>query len=366
MTEMNKVVLFGKSSSGSILKWQIWSEHQYIYIDYGVIGGETVTISEHVPLALATRTLEEQIISRIDSRVNKKIDAGYVLSLEDATNNVRTNSIGYKRPAKCAPWNTAKKTFPYTQTYLQTKLDGHHCNIINDNGNYVAYSSNGKIIDTIPEIIRSLEIPNGRTVEGELYHHRTPLQTISSWVKRRQEDTKKLKYIIYDIDLPECYSTRYKELNKIVILDSKFAEIHKTDLLTGHFNILPLLKSAVSKGFEGLVARPTGFPHEDGKRSKGVVKIKPIHFTGEFAIDDEFLVINILSSKDGHARLLCETEIGKRFMVLCHGNSKYKREVLKNKDDYINKHVEIEFAGFTKSKIPQHPVAKRWRDKFDE
>lgn len=366
MKKENEVRLYAKLKNGQIRQWSIWSEKDYIYMDYGVLGGESVTDSEHVLVGLATRTLEEQIQSRINSRANKKIDSGYVYSLKDAKENVRTNALGYKRPSKCLPWNTAKKTFPYSVTYIQRKLDGHHCNIVNDNGKLVAYSSNGKVIDTIHEILSSIEVPVGRTIEGELYHHGTPLQTISSWVKKRQENTKLLEYIIYDIDLKTCYSDRIKVLNSLKIIDSKYCKIHKTDLVIGKFNVLPLIKKEVHDGYEGLVMRPTGFAHADGTRSKGCIKVKPIHFEGEFAIDDEFLVVNILSSEDGWARLQCETEEGKKFMVSCHGNMGYKTYVLKNKNDFINKHVEIEFAGYTKSKIPQHPVAKRWREKFDE
>jgi hypothetical protein len=310
--------------------------------------------------------LEEQIKSRIDSRVNKKIDSGHVRSIEEAKENKRTNALGYKRPSKCVPWNTAKKSFPYTHTYVQSKLDGHHCNIVNDDGTYIAYSSNGKIIDTIPEILSSIEIPNGRTIEGELYHHGTILQTISSWVKRRQESTKLLKFIVYEIDLPVCYSDRLTALNRLKIKDKNYVEIHETELVVGKFEMLPLIKREVELGYEGLVVRPIGFPHMDGRRTKGSVKVKPIHFKGEFAIDDEFLIVDILSSKDGWARLKCDNGKGKTFFVSAPGTIEEKTEVLRNKEKYIHKHVEVEFAGWTKSKIPQHPVALRFREKHEE
>lgn len=366
MSKKNRTDLFSKSSTGAIWQWSIWSENDWIYMDYGVIGGESRTDSEHVPLGLATRTLEEQIISRINSRISKKLDSGYVRSIKEAKENKRTNSLGYKRPSKCVPWNSAKKSFPFTQTYSQRKLDGHHCNIVNDDGVYVAYSSNGKIIDTIPEILDSIVIPNGRTIEGELYHHGTILQTISSWVKRRQENTKLLKLVVYEIDCEGDYSERLKELKRLQIKNKNFVEIHHTDLLVGKFDVLPLIKKEVESGYEGLVLRPIGFPHSDGKRTKGAIKVKPIHFKGEFAIDDEFLVVDVLSSKDGWGRLKCDNGRGKTFFVSAPGTIAQKTEVLKNKENYIHKHVEIEFAGWTKSKIPQHPVAIRFREKHEE
>ena len=107
------------------------------------------------------------------------------------------------------------------------------------------------------------------------------------------------------------------------------------------------------------------FKHEAGKRSKGLIKVKPMHF-GEFVVDDEFLVVDIIPSKDGWAILVCETEEGKQFKVSCHGTFEYKKEVYENRDDYFGKHIRIEFAGLTKSKIPFHPVAICWREKHEE
>lgn len=362
----NKVELFSKCKKGQIRRWSIWSEENDIFMDYGVLGGESITESENVPMGLATRTLEEQIRSRIDSRVNKKIDAGYVRSLEDAKNNVRTNSLGYNRPSKCKAWNKVKN-FPYNGVHSQRKLDGHHCTIINDDGTYVAYSSNGKIIETIPEILESIVIPNGILLEGELYHHGTPLQTISSWVRRRQESTKLLKFYAYETNIPHVgYGERLRFMKNLKIKNKDLIEVHKTDFLIGKFDVLPLIKMEVEDGYEGLVLRPEDFPYASFERSNACVKVKPIHFKGEFAIDDEFLVVRILSSKDGWAILVCVTESGKEFRVSAPGTIEEKTHVLKNKDKYILKHVRVEFAGWTKAKKPQHPVAIEWREKFEE
>ncbi|MCH9735886.1 MAG: hypothetical protein K0U78_15260 [Actinomycetia bacterium] len=364
---MNEKTLYAKDSRGSIIQWTIWSEEDYIFMDYGMVGGESQTDNEHVPMGLASRTLEEQIMARINSRINKKLDSGYVFCMEQAKDDERTNALGYKLPSKCAPWNKVKD-FSYGTVYSQRKLDGHHCNVVNDGGELVAYSSQGKLIETIPEILSSFEIPIGRTIEGELYHHGTPLQTISSWVKRRQENTKLLKFVIYEVDInSNCYSERLKYMKENVkIVNDQFSEVHKTDILYGEFNVIEVIRQEVNLGYEGLVLRPEGYPYAGGKRSKGAIKVKPIHFKGEFATEKEFLVVDILSSKDGYARLICDNGYGKTFAVLCHGDNEYKREVYQNKKSFIHKHVEVELAGWTKSKLPQHPVSKRWREKYEE
>ena len=112
--------------------------------------------------------------------------------------------------------------------------------------------------------------------------------------------------------------------------------------------------------------RLDNFFHLDGRKSNGMIKVKPMHFDGLFMIDDEFLVVNILSSVDGLAILQCETETGGKFSVNCHGTHEYRRHILINKNDFIGKHVRVEFSGWTKAKKPFHPVSKCWREKYDE
>jgi DNA ligase-1 len=355
--------LFGKDAKEKIRVWRIWSEDNFIFMETGLLDGEKIIFDEEVEEGLASRTLEEQILSRINSRINKKIDSGYLKSLEDAKNNVRTNSLGFKKPAKCSRYDQQKNKIPYDKTFVQPKLDGHHCNIICDSGVNIAYSSNGKIIDSIPELLANIKLKEGELVEGELYCHGVPLQTISSWVKKKQKESEQLRFYAYDYASEECYSKRLERLKEI---DFGYqAEVLETDLFYGKFYVDKLLEERIQQGYEGLVLRLLNFPHESGKRSKGLIKVKPMHF-GEFKIDDEFLVVDIISSKDGWAILVCETEEGKQFKVSCHGTFEYKTEVYQNRDDYFGKHIRIEYAGLTKDKKPFHPVAICWREKFEE
>lgn len=360
-----KTTLYAKDSKQLIREWSIWSDGESIHIESGLLGGNLVHTSEDVHFGLAGRTREEQIQMRINSRVNKKKDSGYVESLEQARENVRTNSLGFLKPAKCSRFDQEMNRIPYTETFVQPKLDGHHCSIVNSNGELIAFSSNGKIIDSIDHILDGMIIPVGALVEGELYHHGTPLQTISSWVKRKQEGTKNLHFYCYDYAHPGCYSERY-EILKHVIEYGDNASFLETLFFIGEFSVLDVVKEYTEQGYEGAILRLAGYSHEPGKRSKGLVKCKPMHFDGAFKIDDEFLVVNISPSKDGWAILHCETEIGVTFRVSAPGSMKEKEFVYSNRNEYIGKHVRIEFSAWTKDKKPFHPVAIEWREKFEE
>ena len=362
--KLNKTILYAKDNSGQIREWSIRSEGKYIYMESGIVGCVSVGSEELVQFGLGGRTLEEQIEMRMNSRINKKLDSGYVYSYEDAKNNVRTNSLGFLKAMKCSRFDEQEKNIKYDMAWVQPKLDGHHCSIINDNGTKIAYSNNGKIIDSIDHILDGFDLPVGCAVEGELYNHGTPLQTISSWVRKKQENSLKLKYFCYDTVSDECYSERYKTLESMEFGAS--AELLETACIIGRFNVKPILAAYIARGFEGAVIRLAGHPYEAGKRSKGMIKVKPMHFDGAFMIDDEFLVVDIIPSKDGWAILICETEKGVQFRVSCFGTMEYKKEVYLTKNDFIGRHVSVEYSAWTNDKKPFHPVARRWREKFDE
>lgn len=359
----NETILYSKDSKNKIRSWRIYSFGDELCMESGLLKGEKVESKELIDDGLAGRTIDEQILSRVNSRINKQLDKGYVRSLEDAKNNIRTNQLGFKRPAKCSSYDKRLGKIPFDRTWVQQKLDGHHMSVVKHQGANIAFSSNGKIIDTIPHIVDGIELLEGQLIEGEVYCHGVPLQTISSWIKREQKDSEKLHYYVYDLASEENYGDRLRALESMEL--GEHASVLRTIFMIGKFDVEAVLKIEIEAGYEGLVLRLDNFGHKDGKRSNGMIKVKPRYFKN-FIIDDEFLVVNILESKDGWARLVCETETGGQFKVVCHGTHEYKTHVYKNRMDYIGKHIRAEYAGLTKSKLPFHPVALCWRDKFEE
>lgn len=327
-----------------------------LIIDYGVVGGETIRTIERIENGLAGRSVSEQLNLRMQSRLNKKIDAGYIENFEKAKINEVTNSLGFKKPMLAHRFDKVKK-FDFSEVYCQKKYDGHRCLITNDCGENIAYSRNGKLINSIPEILSEIKIPEGHTIDGELYHHGTPLQTISSWVRKYQENSLKLNFICYDAILKEPYKNRLNFIKDTELGSRAF--VADTALMIGEFNPLPILKNAIEEGYEGLILRQNIFSYEDGKRSNAVIKVKQF-------LDDEFLIVGISASVDGFAIFQCEAKNKKLFSVTCHGTHQEKIYVLKNKEMFLGKFACVEYANLTKDGIPFHPVSKCFRDKEGE
>jgi len=325
-------------------------------VEYGTIDGEKIENSIPVPYGLAGRSQEEQIRLTRDSKVNKKIDGGYCRSLETARQGNRTNSLGLLKPTLATKYENVKNV-DVNNLFMQFKYDGHRCLITNRGGENLAYSRNGKVIDTIPEIVNSIKIEEGVTIDGELYHHGSPLQTITSWVKKKQANTDNIGFVCYDMieKIPYCERLEY-------LKNMEFGErfrLAETVKLKDLSWITNKLKDAKGMGYEGLILRQNDFPYEDGKRSKGLMKVKSW-------MDDEFYVYDIFASKDGFAKLQCMMKSGKSFSVTCHGTHEYKSKVLQNKESYIGQKVNVQFANFTNDGKPFHPIATMWRNKDNE
>ena len=338
---MNRHKLFGKGIHGTNV-WEIWSELNVIHIFAN--GGRYTEIIEE---GKAGRTIEQQVTLRIDARVRGKLDGGFKYTEEETKGEI-TNQLGLMAPMLATPYKDS--LVRGAENFVQPKLDGHRC-LINADG---AYSRRGKVIETIPEILADLDIPEGMTLDGELYYHGVPLQTIASWAKRRQADTLKLEYHVYDIMLPD---TTY--LERLLLLQLSVKETDKIKLVkTARHNkdIDPMEYCAYYKGlgYEGGILRLGESRYEVGRRSKSLIKLKSRY-------DEEFECIDVIPSREGLGILVLKTKEGKEFKTLAPGDNYTKKKTLDEKVKYIGKFVTCEFADWTIEKKPFHCVATRWR-----
>lgn len=345
-----KTVLFATDAKGAMRTWEIEFRNGMLHISWGVIGGAKQHKIEHIQRNSSNRSLLEQGVLQYNSRTNKQKDKGYVEDIEQAL-AARTNALELPRPMLATPIEKVKN-INYDNAYVQRKYDGNRCLVANSGGQIVAYTRNGKPITSIGHIMEDIQISEGTILDGELYAHGEKLQTIVSWIKKEQKDTKRLRYICYD-----------------TIADVSFAErvdlLHDFDL-GGYTQVAPCYKSTSegealehfnnfrSQGYEGAILRWGGAGYEDGKRSKSLVKIKAWH-------DAEFEVLDIEVSKDGWGILICKTPEGRWFRCTAPGTHQNKKHVANNPGKYIGRTVTIEYAYLTAYRIPFHPVAKVWR-----
>lgn len=356
----NDEVRLYRKNANSVGSWRIWPEGAVIHIAHAtVLGGSEVHHTETVETNLSGRSLEQQVQLRINSRISRMRDKGYKDTIEEARQS-SSNQLGLDRPMLAHPIERVPNV-AYAGSVLQKKLDGHRCLITCQDGELISYSRQGKRIDAIRHILRGLQgrIPEGTTIDGELYCHGHPLQTLGSWIKREQPDTARLFFVGYDLISHDRYTERHRELSEILAGANTGApggivalpyRPYESDEATS-----ALFREVRGQGFEGLMLRADNRGYEAGKRSSALLKIK------EF-FDDEFLVEDFEVSKTGFAICKCVAKNGARFGVSAPGSIDEKKRVLAEKEKYRGRYLTVEYAFLTADGIPFHPNAVRWRE----
>lgn len=354
------ITLYRKNALG-IGTWSIWNEGNIIKIAHSsTLEGSKIHHSETVHEGKQSRTLEQQVQHRIASRVSKQKDKGYIEDVEAAATQL-LNQLGFEVPMLA---QTYKGQDLSKGEYVQRKLNGLRCLAVNDGGVITMYSRKGKVFEHLHEIRKELLhlIPEGETFDGELYHHGTSLQTIQSWAKRRQTDTLKITYVMYDMmDKVNGFGHRIETLNnamsdfkeaghipqRIAVLATK--RIYTQEELDESF-----VKARKAK-FEGLIVKIDGIPYENGKRSKSNLKVKDVFST-------EAICTAVTISEKGNPVCEFTWHNGKKFGASPPGGDAEKLHVLQNPSLYIGRPATIEYRELTDDDIPFHAVATNWRE----
>ena len=350
--------LYKKNAGGSLSEWSISGNLQtcMITINYGIHGGSMQTQTVYVRINKSGRTLKEQMLLEMRSRISTQRDKGYRDTIEEALVSSDLNKLNLHKPMLAQRYDKLGH-INMIDYFRQYKYDGHRMLVTKHYGKMIAYSRNGKVINTLDHILGSIDLSEGMTLDGEVYCHGELLQTITSWCKRKQDDTLKLRYVVYDLvnTTSLSYRLRHDILSGLYL--GPCAEMATT--WRSKEPIVSDLQKAIDNGYEGLILRNPSGKYGVGKRSRDLIKVKA-------ALDDEFEVVDVVMSADGWGVLVCKTSNGGLFKVSAPGTIPQKHEIYENSDNYIGKMVSVQYFSETSDGIPFHPVAIRFRDKNSE
>lgn len=354
MSVMYQETLFKKDARGDIRVWTIRAlDDCCLEIEHGSLGGAKQVKYEEVSENKSGRSLDEQLLLRFNSRIEKKRDAGYKSTVHEAEES-RKNTLELPRPMLAVKYNSVKGRIKFRgQTYVQRKYDGNRCLIAKRNDAIIAYTRNGKQVKTIQHVLDEIDIPNDTVIDGELYVHGLSLQKIRSLISRKQPDSLKLRFHAYDmVDKQLPFIDRFNSVAALMY-GLEHVEVAPTYPIGSEKEAISKMEDFREEGYEGAILRWGEQGYEDGKRSKSLVKFKVWH-------DMEFVVLDIEVSKDGWPVLIMKY-YDREFKAIAPGTHEDRQLVLRNKEAYIGKLVTIEFANITADGVPFHPVAKSWR-----
>lgn len=358
---MDKVTMYGLDKGEGIKQWSCWTEGDTIFVEHGKEGGKmqvkkTVCAPKNVGRSNET-TAEQQASSEAQSKVNKQHDKGYRLNKDDL------GEIPIL-PMLAADYLKQGHRIQFP-CFASAKMDGVRCLAIKQDDKVTLLSRGGKEY-SVPHIQMELYelMKEGEIFDGELYIHGEYLQDITSAVKKANENTCRLKFVIFDMFLRWAPKMNFD--NRLAALWELQGEIELLGL--GSISVIHYIKidsaevmkvvhdEMVQAGYEGIMLRNLSGIYEPGKRSADLQKYK------EF-LDSEFLITDVREDKSGNAVWTVQNTFGKNTFEVVGGTFEERKAALQQKELYIGKIATVKYQSLYKdTMIPQFPVLVAIRD----
>lgn len=351
MTQLPELV--STTSSGSTRIWKITIYDGSYKIEHGMIGGKMVVFTRNVAIKnigkVNETTLYTQALSEARSKWNKKIDEGYY----EAANGEAANGEAVVRhpvlPMLAQKYEPNKVSFPCS---VQPKLDGIRA--IYHGG--ALWSRLGKILPEVNFIADQLA--NVKAIlDGELYCHELSFQEVISAVKKRNQNTQKLQYIVYDTINDDCFPKRMEKIKTLLIQPRSNVKILETYRCETESDVSKFMNKFLQEKYEGLMLRSDIGGYVKKYRSKTLQKYKTF-------LDAEYLISGVTEgegSEKGLVLFICKCG-NSTFTVRPVGTREYRRDIFIRGKEFIGKNLIVRYQELTDSGIPRFPVGIAVRD----
>lgn len=392
---MNKI-FYGKDKKGGFKVWTVevkdgLNGDAYLVINHGQEGGKQTEKVDYFGFGSGKqgRNAFEQAVSEAEGRIKKQVDKGYrddKFLLEElpllAMLAGDFNKIGHR-----IDWEEG--------VHCPDKFDGVRCLVkCKSFGDVTLESRTGQPWD-VPHITAELAtfMQPGDVLDAEVYLHGYVLQDITSAVKRtdtqaaidkwqkkyekavgdeRVEEAAqelaearlihhirpKLELHVFDLPSDEPWHKRLEELNRYARARffTQSVKLTENPVAYSEEEMKVLHKSAVQRGFEGVMLRNKMGMYESGKRSADLQKYK------EF-VDAEFEILDILPAKDDGSVYLLKNDLNDLRFTCTMGDMADRAKALAEKHLRIGKFMNVKFQSRYKGTLlPQFPTGEYIRE----
>jgi len=387
--------LYKIDTKGKLREWTMHIDGASFYAVKGLVDGKktqdkaTTTIAKNVGRSNET-TPEGQAELQAQAKFQKKLDSGYAL------NEIDAQKKKFYEPMLAHNFKDRQdELVGKYPVYSQPKLDGIRCIVRKEGDTLIGRTRNGKEIECIPHILKSLNgffLAHPKAIlDGELYNHdlRDNFNKITSLVRKQRpiksdkmtdkafakkqieyqsrvieaEDT--IQYHVYDcpklndvVNESQSFDFRMEEL-KEKLMTNKHIVLVETSEVYSLGNLNSLYGQYLEQGYEGQMVRKNSSKY-DNKRSTSLLKRK------EF-IDSEYKIVDIdvgNGNRSGTAKhLVCYCPTTKTtFNSNIKGSFDYLKEIYDNRKDYIGQLATIKYFQLTPDGIPRFPYAIAFRN----
>ena len=357
---MNKVTLYGKDKNDGLKQWSVWTVEDHLFIEHGKLKGKMQLKEEVVEGKNQGRSNEtsgsQQAELEAQSRINKQIDRGYRADKEDLQEIPLLPMLasdylkqGHRIKYPCA---------------ISPKLDGVRCLAIRHKDHVELKSRGGKPY-AVQHLQSNLEAMmfEGEIWDGEIYYHGKYLEEITSAVKKVNDLTSHLSFIVFDVvDGENKFIDRLEQVDALrqSYAGEQYVKFLKYDIAHNEEDMKSLHKDYVSLGYEGAMIRNMIGVYESGKRSADLQKYK------EF-LDSEFKITGVLEDRNGNAVFQVWDDLAQAHFNVTYGDFEQRKYQLAHPDEFVGKWLTVKYqARFKDSKLVQFPTGVCIRDCNEE
>lgn len=292
------------------------------------------------------------------------VEYNFAALLEAALPKFNTDASGELLPqlARIKLWTPGCTSYPQL---IETKFDGNRSTIVLDLDRTYALSRTGKPQMNINHLtaILDVNIPFGnRTskviLDGEIYLHGLPLEEINEAIKKVNENSPKLQFMIYDLPLldddQEVRSATVQAFSEQ--LDSPFFPYSKVHVVESDEDVMQFHDEQLEAGFEGAIVKNPKSKYQPGQRNNDWKKVKARD-------ENEFEITGHTFGQRGaqDLKFICACSAGS-FEVTMNGSIATKERLAAKAESLIGKMLTVEHKGYTKYGIPNHAKGKAIRD----
>lgn len=385
MSLVNGELLYGFASSGKVKVWKASTDfklnddgHIVITVEWGYETGKKQTKIRLVKSGknkgkANETTVEQQAQLELEYLYQAQIDSNYVYKdkLEELRANPPKNAMlahKYKDKVHTLPLD-AEGNFT-EDVYAQPKLNGIRCESRKVDEDEIKYiSRTNKPFTNFPHLnkgcLDALEVKE--SLDSELFNPALLFEHIASMVNADtdrniyEEDGTTVKHTVEDVhlytyDLMGHDDLTFKE--RYEILEEKAKNfppeivLVETVKVRSLDHVKELFTKWRSEGYEGLMLRVGEGKYEYSKRSTNLLKYKEME-------QDEFRIVNIFPADNDPDKVMFTlwSEAGQaEFQCALKGDKQENLKYLKNKPEYLDQYLTVDYQALSKYNMPLFPV----------
>lgn len=364
--------LFTKTANGALNQWTVKATGKYVCVRWGQAEGQLQTATvEATPKNIGRAnetTAEQQAVLEAISQWKKKCKKKYYPSREEA------KARGKPKAMLANNGKDAKKLVEklHQGADVQPKLDGLRCLAYRTADGKVVLQSRGNDEYDVAHIQEALAPFMGGNIllDGELYIHGTSLQTITSLVRRPQDESVQLVYCIYDFVVLDDAGLEFEWERRRACMEQWFGQSRQGGLLAVVQSLQTVKVSSLKEvmlwhdefvkvGYEGAIIRLPKGKYRFGYRSRELLKWKNFQ-------EAEFPIVGFTNGKgkfEHYPIFKCRTGEGVEFDVMPKGTDVERRQMLVDAPSFIGKDLTVRFFDWTDDRVPHFPVGIAIRKK---